>query len=548
MSSFRGRPATLRMTEWDYVIVGAGSAGSVLANRLSADPQNRVLLLEAGGADISPYIHVPAAIIRAIGNKKLDWCYLADPDASRLGKSDLWPAGKTLGGSSSINGMMFVRGQQSDFDHWAENGCGGWAYRDVLPYFKRAESTALGDDGYRGRDGPLSINVLRSTHPLAEIFVDAAVERGIPFNSDYNGPDQFGVAYSQVTQSRGWRMSASRAYLWPAWTRRNLKIETHATCERLIVEGDRITGVRYRKNGKPQQATARESVILSAGVIASPKLLMLSGIGPAADLKSHNIPVLLDSPDVGANLADHPEGMVGIDVNVSTYNTEINSWKIVVHALNWLIFGRGPATSPYPHAVAFLKSDDALAQPDIQVQLGPYAFSFSEEGVIPYHRPAISASVNISYPRNRGRVRLRSNDPGAPPVIEHQLLDDEQDVRVLAAACQRVREIFQAPAFDPYRVAENLPGPAVQTEQQWADYLRKTAFLGYHGVSTCRMGADQTAVVDPQLRLRGLQGLRVVDASVIPQLISGNTHATVVMLAERAADLILGRARPPVGL
>jgi choline dehydrogenase len=225
---------------------------------------------------------------------------------------------------------------------------------------------------------------------------------------------------------------------------------------------------------------------------------------------------------------------------VSTYNTEINSWKIPLHALNWLIFGRGPATSPYPHAVAFLKSDETLAHPDIQVQLGPYAFSFSEEGVVPYERPAISASVNISYPKNRGRVRLRSSDVDAPPVIEHQLLDDEQDMRMLIEACKRVREIFQAPAFDTYRVAERQPGEAVQTDEQWANYLRQTAFLGYHGVSTCRMGSDADAVVDSQLRLRGLEGLRIVDASVLPGLISGNTHATVVMLAERAADLILG--------
>lgn len=528
------------MSDWDYIIIGAGSAGSVLANRLSADPTNKVLLLEAGGLDLSPYIHVPAAIIRAIGNKHLDWCYLAEPDASRGGKCDLWPAGKTLGGSSSINGMMFVRGQPSDFDRWAAIGCDGWSYQDVLPYFRRAESTTLGDDRYRGRDGPLRINPLRSTHPLARIFVDAAVERGIPFNADYNGSSQLGVAYSQVTQSRGWRMSASRAYLWPAWRRKNLRIETRATCERLIADGRRITMVAYRKSGILRHATARQSIILSAGVIASPKLLMLSGIGPAAELQRHGIAVLLDSPDVGANLADHPEGMVGIDVNVSTYNTEINSWKIAIHALNWLLFGRGPATSPYPHAVAFLKSDESRKHPDIQVQLGPYAFSFSEEGVIPYDRPAISASVNLSYPRNRGRVRLRSADINVPPRIEHELLSDDHDMRQMISACRRVREIFRARAFDQYRLAERLPGDAVQTDQEWADYLRRTAFLGYHGVSTCRMGSDDHAVVDPELKLRGLEGLRVVDASVMPGLISGNTHGAVVMLAERAADLILG--------
>lgn len=532
------------MTDWDYIVIGAGSAGSVLANRLSADPANRVLLLEAGGADISPYIHIPAAIIRAIGNPKLDWCYLAEPDASRGGKRDLWPAGKVLGGSSSINGMMFVRGQPGDFDQWAALGCEGWSYREVLPYFKRAEATTLGDGHHRGRDGPLRVGPLRSTHPLAQIFVAAAVERGIPFNADYNGGSQLGVAYSQVTQSRGWRWSTARGYLWPARGRGNLRIETGATCERLVTEAGRITTVEYRRHGKPCRAVARKSVVLCAGVLGSPKLLMLSGIGPAAELERHGIPVLLDSPEVGANLADHPEGMVGIEVNVPTYNTEINSWRVGIHALNWLFFGRGPATSPYPHAVAFLKSDEQRANPDIQVQLGPYAFSFTEEGVVPYERPAISASVNISYPRSRGRVRLRSAEVGAPPVIQHELLSDEGDMRLLIDACRRVREIFRAPAFDAYRVAERQPGEAVQTDEQWADYLRRTAFLGYHGVSTCRMGADDRAVVDPGLRLRGLDGLRIVDASVIPTLISGNTHGTVVMMAERAADLILGRESP----
>jgi choline dehydrogenase len=532
------------MTDWDYIVIGAGSAGSVLANRLSADPGNRVLLLEAGGNDLSPYIHVPAAIIRAIGNRKLDWCYLAEPDASRGGKRDLWPAGKVLGGSSSINGMMFVRGQPGDFNQWAALGCEGWSYRDVLPYFQRAESTSLGDDGYRGRTGPLRVGPLRSTHPLAKVFVAAAVERGIPFNADYNGATQLGVAYSQVTQSRGWRWSAARGYLWPARGRSNLCIETRATCERLVTDGGRITTVEYRRNGQLHRAVARREVVLSAGVIGSPKLLMLSGIGPAAELERHGIPVLLDSPDVGSNLADHPEGMVGIDVNVRTYNTEINSWRIAIHALNWLFFGRGPATSPYPHAVAFLKSDEQRADPDIQVQLGPYAFSFTEDGVVPYERPAISASVNISYPRNRGRVRLRPGQVSGPPVIEHELLADSGDMRLMIDACRRVREIFRAPAFDAYRLAERLPGEAVQTDEQWANYLRSTAFLGYHGVSTCRMGSDDRAVVDPALKLRGMDGLRIVDASVIPTLISGNTHGTVVMLAERAADLILGREPP----
>ena len=527
------------MQDWDYIIVGAGSAGSVLANRLSEQQNLKVLLLEAGGWDWSPYIHVPAAIIRAIGNKNLDWKHLADPDASRNGKVDLWPAGKTLGGSSSINGMLHVRGQASDFETWKDMGCVGWGYDDVLPYFKRLESTLVGDDKFRGRTGPLNVATLRSVHPLAHTFVEAAQESGIPFNEDYNGETQEGIAYSQVTQKRGWRFSASRAYLWPARRRGNLKIETRAVCERLMIENGRCVGVEYRKNNRLRVAKASGEVIVSAGVLASPKILMLSGIGPGDELKKHGIDVKVERQEVGANLADHPEGMVGIDVNVSTYNTEINSWKIPVHGLNWLLFGRGPATSPYPHAIAFLKSDESRVAPDVQVQLGPYAFDFSEDGVIPYDKPAISAAVNISYPENRGHVRLRSNDPSDAPQISHELLSSEQDIRVLTQACRRVREIFESSAFDPFRLSERLPGTDVQSPEEWAHYLKKTAFLGYHGVSTCRMGADDHSVVTPDLKVRDVAALRVVDASVMPTLISGNTNATVIMIAERAADLIL---------
>lgn len=525
---------------WDYIIVGAGSAGCVLANRLSEDPDCKVLLLEAGGRDWSPFIHVPAAIIKAIGNPKLDWCYSAEPDASRDARKDLWPAGKTLGGSSSINGMLFVRGQRSDFDGWAAAGCTGWSFDEVLPYFQKLESTALGESNYRGREGPQAVNPLRSVHPLANVFVDATVERGVPFNDDYNGKSQYGVAYSQVSQQRGQRYSAARAYLWPIRRRPNLTIETYARCHKISFEDARATGIEYGRKGQTKQATARREVILSAGVIGSPKVLQLSGLGPAAELSRLDIPVIVDNPHVGAHLADHPEGMVGIDVNVSTYNTEINSWKIVMHALRWLITGRGPATSPYPHAIAFMKSTADLADPDIQVQLGPYAFSFSEDGVIPYDKPAISAAVNLSYPENRGHVRLKSADPHVAPVIDHELLSSADDIAKLTEACREIREIFAGPAFDSYRVSERLPGAQVQTDAEWAAYLRQTAFLGYHGVSTCRMGLADSAVVDSEFRVHGVENLRVVDASAIPQLISGNTNATVMMMAEKAADLIRG--------
>ena len=528
----------LSVNSFDYIVVGAGSAGCAVANRLTEHPDTRVLLLEAGGADRSLYIRMPAAIIRAIGNPKIDWCYQAEPDPSRNDRVDLWPAGKTLGGSSSINGMLFVRGAADDFDRWAAEGCPGWSYADVLPFFRRMESSPLGDDRYRGRTGPVRTAALRTTHPLAHTFVQAAVETGLTLNQDYNGASQEGVAYTEVNQQRGRRFNAASAYLHPVRRRRNLVLRSRSACRRLLFRNGRCAGVEYRQGGRLYRAEAAREVILCAGAIASPKLLMLSGIGPAEQLREAGIEVVRDLPGVGANLQEHPEGMVGIDVNVSTYNTEINSWKIVLHGLNWLLFGRGPATSPYPHAVAFIRSTPDEPRPDIQVQLGPYAFSFSEEGVIPYDRPAISAAINVSHPRSRGCIRLRSADPNAPPIISHALLADDDDLERLIQGCRKVREILNGATFAPYRIGERLPGPDVQSGDEWRDYLRRTAFLGYHPVGTCKMGGDALAVTRPDLSVRGIDGLRVADASVMPSLTSGNTNATAMMIGERAADLI----------
>lgn len=531
------------MAEWDYVIVGAGSAGCVLANRLSEDPGVRVLLLEAGGVDWSPYIHVPAALIKAIGNPRHDWMNLALPDASRGGKVDLWPAGKGLGGSSSINGMLYVRGAPADFDRWEALGNPGWGYASVAPYFKRLEQTVWGDDALRGRDGPMRVQPLRTLHRLSRVFIEAAGQVGLPFTADYNGTAQDGVGFPQVTQSRGRRWSASRGYLWPARRRRNLRIRTGVQVNRLLIREGRCYGVEAVWGGRTREVLAAREVIVCAGAMGSPKLLMLSGIGDKDDLAKLGIGSVLDQPEVGRNLQDHPNATVSVDVNVRTFNVEINSPRMGWHAVNWLLFGRGPATSPYPHAVGFFRSSPELPGADIQVMLGPFAFSFSPAGVQPYAKPAVTASVSLSYPRNRGQVRLRSADPADTPILDHELLSDPQDIAALTRACRYVQTIFRAPAFEPYVTCERLPDPSVRSDADWDAYLRETTFLGYHPVGTCAMGPQ--GVTDEALRVRGLTGLRVVDASVIPSHVSGNINAAVMMLAERTADLIRAEPRTP---
>lgn len=532
------------MQGWDYIIVGAGSAGCVLANRLSADRALRVLLLEAGGPDRSPYIHVPAGITRAIGNPALDWCHLAEPDPSRDGKVDLWPAGRTLGGSSSINGMLYVRGARQDFDGWAALGNRGWGYDDVLPYFRRLEDSELGDASIRGRGGPMHVSRLRTTHPLGPVFVAAAEELGIPRNPDYNGLGQEGAGEPQVTQRRGWRWSAARAYLEPAKRRPNLRIETHARVESLIVEGGRCRGVRVRRDdGTVAEFRASGEVLLAAGALGSPKILMLSGIGPPDELRRLDIPTTLALEGVGRNLQEHANSMVSANVRVRTYNVETNGWRTALHATRWLLTGRGPASSPYPHAVAFVRSRPEEPFPDLQVMFGPFAFAFDERGVVPYLKPAVTIVVNACRPVTRGRVRLRAPDPAAPIVIEHRLLSEPEDLRRQIAGCRLARRLLASRAFAPYVIDEFLPGPAVRTDAEWEQHVRRTSALGYHPVGTCAMGVDDGAVVTPELKLRGLEGLRVVDASVMPRQIAANTHAATMMIAEKTSDLLLADAR-----
>ncbi len=524
---------------WDYIIVGAGSAGCVLANRLSADPAVRVLLIESGPRDYSPYLHVPAALIRAVGNPRYDWCLLGEPDPSRGGRVDLWPAGRVLGGSSAINGMLFVRGAREDFDGWAALGNRGWSFDDVLPAFRSIENSAVDIDGSRGHGGPMQVSRLRTTHPLGEVFLQAAAELGVRLNDDYNGLEQEGVSPPQVTQIDGWRCSSARAFLAPVRRRRNLEVLTGTDVERLLfaADGRRCSGVETR-SGRHLLAP-RGEVLLAAGTLGSPKILMHSGIGDAAALGELGIGVRLHRPAVGANLQEHPNSVVCAHVNMRTYNMDATPLRMLRNTLYWLLTGRGPASSPYPHAVGFMRSSPAEARPDLQFLFGPFAFSFDERGILPYAGPAVSIVVNTCRPRARGKLSLRNADPATPVRIAHALLADEDDLRRQVAGCRLARELLRASAFAPHVRGEYLPGPAIDDDAGWQEHIRRTSFLGYHPVGTCRMGVDAEAVVDPRLAVREVDALRVVDASVMPTLVSANTNAATMMIAEKAASMIL---------
>ncbi|MGA2054489.1 MAG: choline dehydrogenase [Bradyrhizobium sp.] len=529
--------------EFDYIIVGAGSAGCVLANRLTADGKYSVLLLEAGPRDTNPWIHIPLGYGRLFKEKAVNWMYQTEPEPGLNGRNVFQPRGKTLGGSSSINGLLYVRGQHEDYDRWRQHGNLGWGFDDVLPYFKKAEDQTRGADDFHGTGGPLPVSNLGHPDPISAAFVEAAVEAGIPRNPDFNGATQEGAGFFQTTTKGGRRASTAVAYLRPAKTRSNLHVETSALGEKILFEGRRAVAVAYRCAGVPRTAWARKEILVAGGAFNSPQLLQLSGIGPADLLRQHGIEVVLDAPGVGHDLQDHMQVRVVMRCSQAiTLNDIVNNpFHKVMTALRYAAFRTGPLTIAAGTSGAFFKTNPRLATPDIQIHFLPFSTDKMGEKLHPFS--GFTASVCQLRPESRGSLRIRSADPAASPEIRINYLASEVDRTTNVEGLKILRKILHAPALSPYVVEEVEPGGKVTSDEALLAYCRVRGSTIYHPTSTCRMGNDPLAVVDQRLRVRGIEGLRVVDASVMPDLVSGNTNAPVIMIAEKASDMILQDAR-----
>jgi choline dehydrogenase len=530
--------------EFDYVIVGAGSAGCVLANRLSADGRSRVALLEAGGKDTYPWIHIPVGYFKTMGNPRTDWGYVTEPDPGLNGRSLRWPRGRVLGGSSSINGLLYVRGQAADYDRWRQMGNRGWGWEDVLPLFIRAESYAGGDPAIRGRSGPLSVSDSRVSREVVDRYLEAAVNAGYPRTADYNGARQEGVGHFQLTMRNGRRCSSAVAYLNPAKRRRNLTILTGTTARRIVFEGRRAVAVEVERAGREETIRAGREIVLSAGAIASPQLLMVSGLGAPAELKAHGIEVVAALPGVGKNLQDHLQARPVYKTTLSTINTEISSLlKQGFIALHYLATRTGPMTMAASLGTAFLKTRPDLAEPDIQFHVQP--FSASEKINKPHDFNAFTASVLQLRPESTGHLALRSSDMRDHPAIHPNYLATKTDQDTIVEGIRIARRIARTEPVASAITGEYAPGPEIADEDHDAllDWARNTATTIYHPTGTCRMGSDDMAVVDERLRVRGIEGLRVADCSIMPVIVSGNTNAPAIMIGEKASDMVLEDAQ-----
>jgi len=542
------------MDSFDYVIVGAGSAGSVLANRLTEDPAVTVAVLEAGPRDWHPFIHIPAGFIKTFYDRSVNWCYSMEPSEWTAGRRVYAPRGKALGGSSSINGHIYNRGQRMDFDNWAQRGNRGWGYADVLPYFKRMERRvgadgSPGDPTFRGSDGALTVTDINYFHPLSEAFIEGAVQAGIPRNPDYNGARQEGISYAQRTIRNGRRVSAATAFLHPAMRRPNLTVLTHAHATGLILEGKRAVGVRYMKGGRggsPREVRARREVILSGGTYNSPQLLQLSGIGPGALLAGMGIPVVHEMKGVGENLRDHYAPRFTARVrNIATINELARGWRLGLQVANWFVRRKGILGLSPTQVYCFWRSDPSLANGDIQMTFTPASYKEGVQGQLE-DEPGMTVASWQQRPESKGWVRIASADPFAAPLIQPNYLAEPEDRRVLLAAMKLARRLLHSKPLEPYFAYESYPGPQVQSDDELLAVAKERGTTTFHPMGTCRMGpaTDPTAVVDDELRVHGMEGLRVIDASIMPVMISANLNASALMIGEKGADLVRGRPAP----
>jgi choline dehydrogenase len=526
---------------YDFIVTGAGSAGCAVAGRLSEDGKFRVLLLEAGGRDTYPWIHVPLGYHKTFVNPRVNWMFESEPEAELNGRTLYQPRGKVLGGTSSINGMVYMRGNHADYDEWRQRGCEGWDYDSVLPYFKKAEDQERGPDEFHGTGGPLKVSDHRWTSPLAKALHDAAVEAGIPANPDFNGAKQEGVGYYQTTIGNSRRWSSAKAYLKPARGRANLTVETKAHATRVLIEGGKAVGVEYHTPGGLRVAKARREVVVSGGVYGSPQLLMLSGLGPAEHLQHHGIKVVRDMPGVGSHLHDHFNTYVSFKCAqpVTMNDLALSFPRRVAAAAQYAFSGSGPLATMGLFVGALVRSDPRLERPDLQINM----FSWStlnrlRTGVVPHPFSAFSLSPVHLRPEGRGTVRLKSPDPLAAPEIRFNFLKSRYDYQALIEGTRICRKIAQQPALKPFVVEEVAPGPQVASEEELIADIRNRGVSNLHPVGTCRMGREVDAVVDPQLRVHGIAGLRVADASIMPSIVAGNTNAPSIMIGEKCADMV----------